>query len=232
MSTWQRRIAAVGVALGVSTLLVFVPVDALAQAPAVDPAATQKLKQMTTFLDGLQQFGVRTQNTIEDLHVSGHRVDYDLSATVTVKRPNKLHAARAGELMDQRFYYDGKTLALHNPAQNVYAIKVTDYDAITAQVYPKYQEMLRSPAVQPPWGGFPGLGDRRQAALAAQVCRHRSRHALAAEHHHGLQQLERGTCRRRCPVQVRAAQGRRRDPLHHPRNQGRVRSLKSTGERP
>ncbi len=123
MSTWQRRIAAVGVALGVSTLLVFVPVDALAQAPAVDPAATQKLKQMTTFLDGLQQFGVRTQNTIEDLHVSGHRVDYDLSANVTVKRPNKLHAARAGELMDQRFYYNGKTLALHNPAQNVYAIK-------------------------------------------------------------------------------------------------------------
>jgi hypothetical protein len=107
----------------VSTLLVSVPVDALAQVPAVDPAATQKLKQMTTFLDGLQQFGVRTQNTIEDLHVSGHRVDYDLSANVTVKRPNKLHAARAGELMDQRFYYDGKTLALHNPAQNVYAIK-------------------------------------------------------------------------------------------------------------
>ena len=123
MSTWKRRTAAGWLALGVFTLLVTVSVDAWAQAPAVDPAAVQKLKQMTAFLDGLQQFSVRTQNTIEDLHVSGHRVDYDLSANVTVKRPNKLYAARAGELMDQRFFYDGKTLALYNPAEKVYATK-------------------------------------------------------------------------------------------------------------
>src|SRR5512139_1874783 len=121
MSTWKRQIAAAWIALGVSALLVTVTADARAQTPAVDPVAIQKLKQMTTFLDGLQQFSVRTQNTIEDLHASGHRVDYDLSANVTVKRPNKLHAARAGELMDQRFFYDGKTLTLYNPAEKVYA---------------------------------------------------------------------------------------------------------------
>ena len=78
---------------------------------------------MTDFLDGLQQFSVNTHNMIEDLHVSGHRVDHDLAASVTVKRPNKLLAVRTGELMDQRFFYDGKTLTLYNPSEKVYATK-------------------------------------------------------------------------------------------------------------
>ena len=121
MSAWKRGIAAAWFAVGVLTLSVTVPTDAPAQAPAVDPAAVQKLKQMTEFLDGLQQFSVQTQNIIEELHVSGHRVDKDLAANVTVKRPNKLRAVRAGELMDQRFFYDGKTLTLYNPAEKVYA---------------------------------------------------------------------------------------------------------------
>jgi hypothetical protein len=123
MNTWNRRIAAGCLALGFMALTVAASPDVRAQAPAIDPVAVQKLKQMTTFLDGLEQFSVRTQNTIEDMHASGHRVDYDLAANVTVKRPNKLHAARAGELMDQRFFYDGKTLTLYNPAEKVYAAK-------------------------------------------------------------------------------------------------------------
>ncbi|WP_373498701.1 DUF2092 domain-containing protein [Desulfococcus sp.] len=123
MNTWKRRNVAAWFALGVLALLVTVSTDAQAQAPAVDPAAVQILKRMTDFLDGLQQFSVKTQSIIEELHVSGHRVDYDLSADVTVKRPNKLRAARTGELMNQRFFYDGKTLALYNPSQKVYATK-------------------------------------------------------------------------------------------------------------
>ena len=115
MNTWKRRIALAWFALGVLTLLVTVSTEARAQTPAVDPAAVQILKRMTDFLDGLQQFSVNTQNILEELHVSGHRVDYDLSASVTVKRPNKLRAVRTGELTNQRFFYDGKTLTLYNP---------------------------------------------------------------------------------------------------------------------
>ena len=87
----------------------------------MDPAALEKLKRMTDFLDGLQQFSVRTQSIIEEMHFSGHRVDYDLAASVTVKRPNKLRAVRTGELMNQRFFYDGKTLTLYSPTEKVYA---------------------------------------------------------------------------------------------------------------
>jgi hypothetical protein len=73
--------------------LVTVSTEVRAQAPAVDPAAVQILKRMTDFLDGLKQFSVNTHNILEELHVSGHRVDYDLSASVTVKRPNTYKAS-------------------------------------------------------------------------------------------------------------------------------------------
>jgi hypothetical protein len=121
MSTLSRSTAAACFALAALAVAAFVPTDARAQAPAVDPAAAKILKKMTDFLDGLQQFSVNTQNTIEDLSASGHRVDRDLAANVTVKRPDRLRAARTGGLMNQHFFYDGKTLTLYNPAEKVYA---------------------------------------------------------------------------------------------------------------
>jgi len=93
----------------------------LAETPAVDPAAVHILKRMTDYLGSLKQFRVTTQNTIEDLTDSGHRVDYDVFAAVWISRPNKLKAERKGESVDQTFYYNGKTLTLYNPSDRVYA---------------------------------------------------------------------------------------------------------------
>ena len=121
MGKMSIRMAPVRFALGVLALWATVATEVRAQAPAVDPAAVQTLKQMTEFLDGLRQFSVHTESTLEDLHVTGHRVDKLLTSTVTVKRPNKMRTARAGGSMDQRFFYDGKTLTLYNPAEKVYA---------------------------------------------------------------------------------------------------------------
>jgi len=39
-----------------------------------------------------------------------------------VERPNKLRAARTGDLVDQVFYYDGESLTLHDPHDNYYAM--------------------------------------------------------------------------------------------------------------
>src|SRR5262245_47128193 len=121
MGTLNVRMATLLFALGMLALSATVATEVRAQAPAVDPVAAQKLKQMTEFLDGLQQFSVHAQSMLEELHVTGHRVDKDLAVNVTVKRPNKMRAARAGGLVDQRFFYDGKTLTLYNPAAKVYA---------------------------------------------------------------------------------------------------------------
>jgi hypothetical protein len=79
---------------------------------------------MTEYLGSLRQFSVHTQNTIEDELDSGHRIDYDIPAKVIISRPNKLQAERRGDLTDQVFYYDGKTLTLYNPTDKVYATEL------------------------------------------------------------------------------------------------------------
>lgn len=107
----------------VITLSTTVPAKVRAEAPAVDPDATEILKRMTDYLGSLKQFSVQTQNTIEDVLATGHRVDLDVSAEVTISRPNKLRSERKGDLVNQIFYYNGKTLTLYNPSNNVYATK-------------------------------------------------------------------------------------------------------------
>jgi hypothetical protein len=119
MKRWNPWSVAAAFALGALTLSA--PLRALAQTPAVDPAAVQKLERMSKFLDAQKQFSVRTQSTLEDLHESGHRVDHDLAANVVVKRPDRLRAMRVGGALDQRLYYDGQTLSLYNPGEKVYA---------------------------------------------------------------------------------------------------------------
>jgi hypothetical protein len=121
MRTLNFRMAAALFALGALALSATVATEVRAQAPAVDPAATKILQRMTDYLGSLKQFSVHTQNTIEDVLDSGHRVDFDVSANVIVSRPNKLRAERRGDLISQIFYYNGKTLTLYNPSDKVYA---------------------------------------------------------------------------------------------------------------
>ena len=115
------RMAVALFSLGVFALSAAVSTEVRAQTPTVDPAATQILQKMTDYLGSMKQFSVHTQNTLEDVLESGHRVDLDVSASVIVSRPNRLRAERRGDLIDQIFYYDGKTLTLYNPVDKVYA---------------------------------------------------------------------------------------------------------------
>jgi len=121
MRTITHRMALLLSALALLFVTATVTYEARAQSTPVDPAATQILQRMTDHLGHLQRFSVHTQNTLEDELDSGHRVDFEVSAAVTVSRPNKLHAERKGDLIDQSFFYDGKALTLYNSAEKVYA---------------------------------------------------------------------------------------------------------------
>ena len=85
------------------------------------PEAVDILRSSMEYLSSLTQFSVQTQSTFEDLLDSGHRVDFEISSSVIVSRPNKLRSERHGNLLNQLFYYDGKTLTLYNPSDKVYA---------------------------------------------------------------------------------------------------------------
>jgi hypothetical protein len=91
------------------------------QSAAIEPGADQILRKMSEFLAGLEQFSVQTENTLEVILRSGQKIQYDTPAEVLIQRPNKLRADRRGDIVNQEFYYDGKTLTLYSMEQNCYA---------------------------------------------------------------------------------------------------------------
>ncbi|HEY9113851.1 MAG TPA: DUF2092 domain-containing protein [Bacteroidales bacterium] len=88
---------------------------------SVDQEAVDIFKGSMDYLHSLQKFSVQAQSTLEDINLSGHRVDYEIASTVVLQRPNKLRTERSGDLYNQVFFYNGKTLTLYNPVQKVYA---------------------------------------------------------------------------------------------------------------
>lgn len=108
--------------LGVLTVSVFSTL-AWAETSAIDSTAVQTLQRMTTYMASLEKFSVHTENTIEEVYDKGQRIDLDVSASMLVRRPNKLLAERVGEEAGQIFYYDGETLTMfvETPFEAVYA---------------------------------------------------------------------------------------------------------------
>src|SRR5262245_12426163 len=91
------------------------------QPTGIDPQAEKLLRRMSDYLASRQQFGLKAESTLEVVLTSGQKVQFDSPATLEVSRPNKLRAHRKGDIVNQEFFYDGKTLTLYNPKENLYA---------------------------------------------------------------------------------------------------------------
>ena len=102
-------------------VLVGFAVAAQAQPAGIADEAQQLLKASTDFLASQQQFSADTRNTLEIVLTSGQKIEVNHTARQSVQRPNKLRAERSGDLVEQLFIYDGKSLTLHNPQANAYA---------------------------------------------------------------------------------------------------------------
>lgn len=118
----KSRTSAAMSGLAALALLVSVSAEVRAQAAAVDADAAQILRRMTDYLGNLQRFSLDTQNTFEDVLESGQKIQYDLSTSVVVQRPNKVRAERKGDLVNQVVVYDGKTLTVYNADRKYYAV--------------------------------------------------------------------------------------------------------------
>ena len=93
----------------------------LAQTTDIQPEATRLLKASTDFLARQQSFRLDTRNSLEVVLTSGQKIQFDHRATQWAQRPNKLRADRTGDLVEQSFYYDGKTAVLLNTSTGTYA---------------------------------------------------------------------------------------------------------------
>lgn len=97
------------------------PWVAFAQPAGVEAKADAVLRAMTTYMAGLKQFSAQTENSLEVVTTDGQKIQFVAPASVTVSRPDKLRADRRGDILDQSFFYDGKSLTLYNPGTKVYA---------------------------------------------------------------------------------------------------------------
>ena len=92
-----------------------------AQPTGIEPQAEKILRRMGDYLAGRQQFTLKAESMLEAVLTSGQQLQYDSPATLMVSRPNKMRAHRKGDLANQEFFYDGKSLTLFNPKENLYA---------------------------------------------------------------------------------------------------------------
>ena len=89
--------------------------------PAIDPDAINALHKMGAFLRDQQKFSVRANMTTDDLLASGQKVQFEGTAEVMVRRPDRLRADIRGDRRDQRLYYDGKTFTIFGERLGYYA---------------------------------------------------------------------------------------------------------------
>jgi hypothetical protein len=99
------------------------PLAAAEPPKGLDPEAVAVLKKATTYLSGLKTLSVKGHGTLEVVLTTGQKLQFDHDLTLALQRPDKLRAVRKGEVADQVFVYDGKTLSLYSPEQKFYATK-------------------------------------------------------------------------------------------------------------
>lgn len=95
--------------------------QSLAAESAIEEDAVQRLRTSMSYLADLKAFGLATHSTIEAVLESGQKLQFDSAVDVTVQRPDKLHATRLGDIVDQEFFYDGKKLTLLDEGLGYYA---------------------------------------------------------------------------------------------------------------
>ncbi len=120
MTTRNLSMAVALLALGAALLPVNVT-PARAEGPAIEPEAERLLKRMTDYLGGLERFSLDADNMLEDVLVSGQKIQYDFTANVGIQRPDNLRVERTGDQFRQVVVYDGATLAIYNPDDGYFA---------------------------------------------------------------------------------------------------------------
>ena len=120
-STFRKRLTAtLALCCAIAAVTGFSP-SVQAQPAGIDPEAQRLLKASTDFLASQKQFSAETRNTLEVVLKSGQKVEFNHRARLSAQRPDKLRAERTGDLVNQVFVYDGKSLTLHNPKDKFYA---------------------------------------------------------------------------------------------------------------
>ena len=92
-----------------------------AGALASDPKPNEILKYMGDYLKTANQYTFRAHTTFEKVSPSGQKIQYGEIKDVCVRRPDRLCSVTEGDLVSNRFWYDGKKMAMLDTKLNIFA---------------------------------------------------------------------------------------------------------------
>ncbi len=115
-------------------------VAAAQQAPRIEPRAAEILTIMSDLLTGAKQFTVHTDQTSDELALSGDLVELSSSVDLAVRRPGEAHAVLHGDLRPMRYWIGGGRVAVMDVSRWTYAIAPVpaDLDAAIDQIWERY----------------------------------------------------------------------------------------------
>ena len=87
----------------------------------IDAQAEKILKTMIDYRNQLKAFSFHADNMVDDMLDSGLKLQYSRSVDAFIRRPGRIRANVNGDLIHQKFFYDGKTITLYDGDHNVYA---------------------------------------------------------------------------------------------------------------
>ena len=97
-------------------------VESSSATQTVSPEAQAVLDRMSTFLQGLKSFSIRSVSTRDEVVAFGYKLQHNETSTITVQKPNMLRSEVVGDIRNRTFVYDGKNLTIFSPDDNAYAI--------------------------------------------------------------------------------------------------------------
>jgi hypothetical protein len=97
------------------------PTAATAATPAMAEQADRLLRQMGAYIAAASEFTFHADILFDHVLPSGQKLQFAAAQEVALKRPDRLYIEYRGDLGDRRFWYDGKSVALFDPAASFYA---------------------------------------------------------------------------------------------------------------
>lgn len=108
---------------GMCLLLLSIPNLGNAQEknPDIDPIADRILREMSDYMNTLEQFTIHIDNTVDIVLSTGQKVQLGRMGNISIRRPDRMYGSTDGDRFDQEFFYDGKSVTLLTKPLNYYS---------------------------------------------------------------------------------------------------------------
>jgi hypothetical protein len=108
-------------------------------APVVAPAADPLLKELGAYIGSAEAFVFHADIAFDHVLPSGQKLQFSAAEEVVLQRPKGLYVEWNGDLGNRQFWYDGRSVALYDPATPFYATAAAPptIDAMLNQLVPK-----------------------------------------------------------------------------------------------